>query len=376
MKSTNPEAFILIRPSRTPRLLASSLVAVITLLGLAGNASCLGATVNNKDFPTYPAIQNNVTFWEKIYTKYSTSEAVIHDKHNVTKIYEVIPIIDYLRPGAEQINKPLLDTAKQKYIAILSRLAMGNAPITKEEHRIAAMYKGARKSQLQKASESVRVQIGQKERFREGVVRSGAYLPEIKRIFRSYNLPEELAYLPHVESSFNPDAYSKVGACGLWQFTRTTGKQYLRIDHTIDERQNPFRASHAAAKFLKRNHSILGSWPLALTAYNYGTSGMARAKKDKGSYEKIFLEYEEGYFKFASRNFYPEFLAAIRAAQELEKNLSLHRHKLAPITTVQIEKRTSTDTNKPSLLQGKKHLPKEGSADIPATHRVIKKERL
>jgi membrane-bound lytic murein transglycosylase D len=376
MKSTSSETLILIRPSRTPRVLASSLIAVIIFLDLAGNASSLGATVNNKNFPTYPAIQDNVTFWEKIYTKYSTSEAVIHDRNNVTKIYEVIPIVDYLRPGAGQINKPLLDTAKQKYIAILSRLAMGNPPITKEEHRIAAMYKGACKSQLQKASESIRVQIGQKERFREGVVRSCAYLPEIKRIFRSYNLPEELAYLPHVESSFNPDAYSKVGACGLWQFTRTTGKQYLRIDDTIDERQDPYRASHAAAKFLKRNHSILGSWPLALTAYNYGTSGMARAKKDKGSYEKIFLEYEEGYFKFASRNFYPEFLAAIRAAQKLEKNPSLHRHRHASTTTVRIEKRTSTDADKPSLLQGKKHLPKGEQLTLQPRHRVIKNERL
>lgn len=376
MKSTSPETFILIRQSRSARLLTSSLVAVIMFLGLAGYASSLGATVNNKNFPTYPAIQANVTFWEKIYTKYSTSEAVIHDRNNLTKIYEVIPIVDYLRPGAEQINKPLLDTAKQKYIAILSRLAGGNPPITKEEHRIAAMYKGARKSQLQKASESIRVQIGQKERFREGVVRSGAYLPEIKRIFRSYNLPEELAYLPHVESSFNPDACSKVGASGLWQFTRTTGKQYLRIDHTIDERQDPFRASHAAAKFLKRNHSILGSWPLALTAYNYGTSGMARAKRDKGSYEKIFLEYEEGYFKFASRNFYPEFLAAIRAAQKLEKNPALQRHKPAPITTARIEKRTSTGTDKPSLSQGKKHPPKGDRLTLQPRHRVTKNERL
>lgn len=376
MKFTSPKTFILIRQSRTPRFLTSSLVAVIIFLGLAGNAFSLGATVNNKNFPTYPAIQANVTFWEKIYTKYSTSEAVIHDKNNLTKIYEVIPIVDYLRPGAEQINKPLLDTAKQKYTAILSRLARGNPPTTREEHRIAVMYKGASESQLRKASESIRVQIGQKERFREGVVRSGAYLPEIKRIFRSYNLPEELAYLPHVESSFNPDARSKVGASGLWQFTRTTGKRYLRIDHTIDERQDPFRASHAAAKFLKRNHSILGSWPLALTAYNYGTSGMARAKRDKGSYEKIFLEYEEGYFKFASRNFYPEFLAAIRAAQKLEKNPALQRHKPAPITTARIEKRTSKGADKPSLSQGKKYLPKGDRLTLQPRQKVIKTERL
>ena len=385
MKSANPEAFVLTRQSRSPKLPASFLVATIALLCLLGNTSNLGAMVNNKNFPTFPAIQTNVAFWEKIYTTYSTSEAVIHDKYDLTKIYGVIPIVDYLQPGARQLNEPLLETAKQKYSTILTHLAQGNPPITKEEHRIAAMYQGARKSQLQKASESIRVQIGQKEQFREGVVRSGAYLHEIKRILRSYDLPEELAYLPHVESSFNPDAYSKAGASGLWQFTRSTGKQYLRIDHTIDERQDPLRATHAAAKFLKRNHSVLGSWPLALTAYNCGTSGMCRAKKDKGSYEKIFLEYEEGHFKFASRNYYPEFLAAIRAAQKLEQNPSSRSLQSAPLTTVRLTSRASIDdisrhfkvdintiktlnpAIKPSIFQEKKQLPQGYELKLPAT---------
>ena len=392
MKSANAEAFVLTRQSRSPKLPASFLVATIALLCLLGNTSNLGAMVNNKNFPTFPAIQTNVAFWEKIYTTYSTSEAVIHDKYDLTKIYGIIPIADYLQPGARQLNEPLLETAKQKYSTILTHLAQGNPPVTKEEHRIAAMYQGARKSQLQKASESVRVQIGQKERFREGVVRSGAYLHEIKRILRSYDLPEELAYLPHVESSFNPDAYSKAGASGLWQFTRSTGKQYLRIDHAIDERQDPLKATHAAAKFLKRNHSILGSWPLALTAYNCGTSGMARAKKDKGSYEKIFLEYEEGHFKFASRNYYPEFLAALQAAQKFEQKISSHPlQSSAPLTTVRLTKRASIDdisrhfkvdintikTFNPGinqLISQEKKLPQGYELKLPATVHNSKKQ--
>lgn len=252
------------------------------------------------------------------------------------------------------------------------------------------MFQGAGKSQLLLASESIRVQIGQKERFREGVVRSGAYLPEIKKIFRSHNLPEELAYLPHVESSFNPDAYSKVGASGLWQFTQSTGKQYMRIDQVIDERQDPFIASNAAAKFLQRNYTVLGSWPLALTAYNYGTSGMARAKKDKGSYEKIFLEYQEGHFKFASRNFYPEFLAALRSARKLEQDPSLRRHTPVATTTIRLTNQTSIavinrrfkiDGNtlktlnpaiQDSVLQGKKQLPAGYALKLPSTARTAR----
>jgi membrane-bound lytic murein transglycosylase D len=396
MKQASSETFVFIRHARALNSLAYCLVATLAFIGLSGYTSTLGATVNTKNapnFPTFPAIEANVAFWEKIYTTYSTSEGVIHDKNDLTKIYGVIPIIDYLRPGAAQINTPVLDAAKQRYISILTHLAQGNPPATKEEQRVATMFKGAGKAQLLKASESVRVQIGQKERFREGVVRSGAYLPEIKRIFRSYNLPEELAYLPHVESSFNPDAYSKVGASGLWQFTQSTGKQYLRIDQTIDERQDPFVASNAAAKFLQRNHTVLGSWPLALTAYNYGTSGMARAKKAKGSYERIFLEYQEGYFKFASRNFYPEFLAALRSAHKLEQDPSLRRHKPIATTTIRlasqasmeaISRRFKVDINtikalnpalKESILQGKKQMPAGYNLKLPDTVQTAKSNK-
>jgi membrane-bound lytic murein transglycosylase D len=150
----------------------------------------------------------------------------------------------------------------------------------------------------------------------------------------------------------------------------------MRIDHTIDERQDPFIATHAAAKFLKRNHSVLGSWPLALTAYNYGTSGMARAKKDKGSYERIFQDYQKGYFKFASRNFYPEFLAALKAAQQFEKNPALHRHNPAPTNTVLLKKRASKNTIIPSLIQGKKQLPKGHRLTLQPLQRAIKNEYL
>ena len=113
-------------------------------------------------------------------------------------------------------------------------------------------------------------------------------MQEIKRLFRAYNLPEELAYLPHVESSFNFKAYSKYGAAGIWQFTRETGKRYLTIDHTRDERLDPILAAHAAAKYLKNSYDALNNWPLALTSYNYGLSGMLRAVERVREPMKIF----------------------------------------------------------------------------------------
>ncbi len=391
MKLTNPETSIGIQPPRIPLFLTLFFVSAISIFSLLGSASDLGATnttTSSRHFPIFPVIQTNVSFWEKIYTTYSTSQAVIHDQYDLSRIYAVIPIVDYLQPGAAKLNKPVLDAAEKKYADILSRFAQGIAPATKEERRIAAMVQGLKKSQLVKASDSVRVQIGQKERFREGVIRSRAYLPEIKKIFRSYNLPEELAYLPHVESSFNPDARSKVGASGLWQFTKSTGKEYLRIDNTVDERHDPILASHAAAKFLKRNYTVLDSWPLALTAYNYGTAGMARAKRAKGSYEKIFQEYEEGYFKFASRNFYSEFLAALNSAKKLESSLFPPVVRRESFTTIRLSSQTSIDSIKrhfqvdgktikeynptidQSVLEGKKQLPRGYQLKLPSTIRT------
>ena len=336
-------------------------------------------------FPRYPVIESNVRFWENIYNRYSTSQAVIHDPKNLGIVYEVVPIINQRLPGSSKLNKPILKGIKKKYSRILNQLAQGIQPHSADEKRVAALFAKSSSKRLKEAASSVRSQIGQKDRFLEGVIRSGAYIAEIKKIFKKKGLPEDLAYLPHVESSFNLKAYSKLGASGIWQFTRSTGRQFLTINYVVDERQDPILASHAAAQFLKNNYKLLGTWPLALTAYNYGPAGMLRAKKSHLGYEKIFTHYNQGYFKFASRNFYSEFLAAVKVAKKLEKepSLKLHRPKRtlhftlpAYIATQDLCKhfKISVDTLKKlnpalrrSVLQGKKFIPKGYTLRLPYT---------
>jgi len=312
------------------------------LLGLAAwTPLSVHATSGKAHFPLYPAIQHNVAFWKNIYTRYSLNTAVIHDQNDLSIIYEVVTKVDDSVPGAKKANKLLIDRKTKHYSAILRKLSR-TAPVTAEERRIAAMFSGGnRQRRMAVAAESIRSQTGQRERFLAGVIRSGAYLPAIKQVLRSYGLPEDLAYLPHVESSFDTEAYSKVGASGIWQFTKSTGKNYLRIDRAVDERSDPILAAHAAAKYLKNSYNQLGTWPLALTSYNYGTAGMKRAVNEKGSYERIFAEYDKGYFKFASRNFYSEFLAALHCAKQLERDPSLRLDQ--PLPTRSITLRTGTD---------------------------------
>ena len=100
----------------------------------------------------------------------------------------------------------------------------------------------------------------------------------INQIFSKAKLPLELTVLPHVESSFQVNAYSSAGAAGIWQFTRGTGRLFMNIGYDVDERRDPILSTIAAAKLLKLNFKALQSWPLAITAYNHGTQGMKNAK--------------------------------------------------------------------------------------------------
>jgi len=345
---------------------------------------CQAAIPAKKKFPHYSFISKNVAFWEKIYSHYSLTQAVIHDSEDLAKIYEVIPLLGEDVPGAARYNEIFQQHAKDKYRAILKKIAL-QKPTTGNEKRIAALFPGKNRSrELTLAAENVRSQRGQKERFLAGVIHSGRYMKEIKRLFHTYNLPEELAYLPHVESSFNFKAYSKYGAAGIWQFTRETGKGYLTIDHTRDERLDPILAAHAAAKYLKNSYEDLNSWPLALTSYNYGLSGMLRAVNDEGTYENIFKNYNKGYFKFASRNFYSEFLAALKVAGQLERNPNIkidspqstryltlpgHVHISDTSKHFGVSAGTLQSLNPalmPSVFKGEKRIPKGYVLRIPA----------
>jgi membrane-bound lytic murein transglycosylase D len=274
-------------------------------------------------FPVYPSLKSNVAFWKQIYGTYSTSQGILHDRRNLDIIYDIIELKDPKTPGAAKFNSKKVKQIKIKYERLLKTVATGKPPVSDEEKRICDLFT-QKKSQglLRDAHLNVRFQLGQKDRFRAGLIRSGAYLDEIRSIFKQYGLPLDLAYLPHVESSFDYKAYSKFGAAGIWQFTWGTGKKYMTVDYTVDERRDPILATHAAAQFLKKNHDILGNWPMAVTAYNHGPSGMLRAKKTHGDHETVLNCYNGSTFGFASRNFYSEFLAAREIAKNHQRYFS------------------------------------------------------
>jgi len=241
---------------------------------------------------------------------------VVHDIRNLDIVYEVVYLGE--KPLSRRARERKLEKTKKKYRNILRRIAKtkNKAQLKGDDKRVFALVK----KDFYRASRNIRAQLGQKDRFREGIERSGLYMDEIKRIFKEFNLPVELSLLPHVESSFQIGAYSSAGAAGIWQFTRGTGRLFMRVGYDVDERRDPILATYGAAKLLKKNFESVGSWPLAITAYNHGLQGMKRAKKRFGSdIVKVIAKYKSRTFGFASQNFYAEFLAALHVIKNQNK---------------------------------------------------------
>lgn len=270
-------------------------------------------------FPAPKTIQPNIDFWVNVFTAYSDRDFVILDRDNVWRTYQVYHLPGEGQPprgDIEYVNAYL----KAKYGEILTHLASGRQPANWEERRVAAMFKGESPSAYALAAQNLRVQEGLREQFREGLLRSRYYRPTMEKIFKTAGVPPELVTLAHVESGFHGGAKSGAGAVGIWQFTRGTGKQYMKITPYHDDRLNPVRETEAAAKLLRANYDTLGSWPLAITAYNYGTGGTARAASIYGGdYGKMVESYDGPRFGFAVKNYYSEFLAAMQVHRYEDK---------------------------------------------------------
>src|SRR5215469_14698807 len=281
-------------------------------------------------FPRPAAIEPNVKFWVDVFATYSERDFIVVDRDQVWRIYQVLHLPGEGSPSRSDINT-VNDYLKDKFSSILNRLASGQTPADNEEQRIAALFKGEPLSAYAAAAQNMRVQEGMREQFREGLLRSRYYRSTMERIFSDAGLPPELVVLADVESGFYNNARSNAGAVGIWQFTRGTGRQFMRITRYHDDRLDPETETEAAAELLRSNYLTFGSWPLAITAYDYGSAGMAEAAAlYAGDFERIIRNYEGPHFGFASKNYYAEFLAALQINQFEEAYFPDIRYDEAP----------------------------------------------
>ncbi|MGQ0503028.1 MAG: LysM peptidoglycan-binding domain-containing protein [Panacagrimonas sp.] len=294
-------------------------------------------------FPRYPVLKPNVAFWTRIFSQYSENQSLIHSAEYPWLVFETLDF----RGDAAQFSPDELrklrsveeSRARARYQVLLAQVhAARHVPesLTEEQRRIFQLFSRIEDDgRFLKAAEGVRAQRGLRERTQLALETSGQYLPAMERVFKSYDLPVRLTRLPLVESSFNVDAYSKVGAAGLWQFIPTSARIYMRLNDVVDDRRDPWTSTDAAARHLRDDYAALGSWPLALTAYNHGRGGVARGLALTGGTDlpDLIRNYRAKSFGFASRNFYAEFLAA----SDVERNWREHFGDIARDTPMEFD---------------------------------------
>jgi peptidoglycan lytic transglycosylase D len=322
--------------------LSAALLGALMIVSVGAGSAGIARAAAEIPFPRPATIEPNVDFWVNVFTAYSVRDFVLLDSTKVWRVYAVYHLPGDGQPSREDIQW-VNAYLKDKYSRILERLAAGEQPITYNERRVAELFKGQSRNAYREAADNLRVQEGMRERFRKGLLRSRYYRATMERIFRDAGLPPELVTLAQIESSFQTRARSSAGATGIWQFTRSTGRKYMHISRHRDDRLNPYRATIAAAKLLRSNYDLLGDWPLAITAYNYGTGGIARAASQyDGDYGELVQHYSGPHFGFAVKNYYAEFLAA----------LQVHRYEDAYFPGIKNETAQIADTHSYTVRRG------------------------
>ncbi len=317
---------------RVPAVALLMLVAVLSAPAASAAAvERYHPAIDPETFPLPASLEPAVGFWRDVFATWSSDQVAIHHERHMDVVYSVVDLGDMRALGSSEIeidrtrirrvrsemnrvSKALRDLAAGKPTASLPE-DLRSIP-TRMEH-----VEGGR-AKYRRAAGMVRSQRGLRNRFEEAIEISGMFMPGIGRILEEYGLPQEIRCLPFVESMFNYRARSKVGASGAWQFTAATGQAYLHMDEAVDARSDVLLAAEGAARKLRQDHESLLAWPLALTAYNHGAGGMSRAVRRTKTRDIgiIAATYRSRTFGFASRNFYPEFLAAVIVYHDRDKH--------------------------------------------------------
>lgn len=260
-------------------------------------------------------LQDRVSFWVDIYSKYSTSQGVFHNTDHPSQIYGVVDL------SIIQNSYILSEQTKRRRIQSL---------IETNRKQLIVKFKIRNKNKI-------RLQMGLKDRMQNALQVSGKYLPMMEKIFKDKNLPPELTRIVFVESSFNIYAQSKVGASGLWQIMPSVGRAEGYVQKYYDKRNHPYYSTLLAANILQHNYKKLKNWPLAITAYNHGLTGVRRMQFKAGTdqiSELIDSTEKTNSWGFASENFYSCFLAAL----EVERNAKiLFGQSLIPAVPAQVQ---------------------------------------
>lgn len=283
-------------------------------------------------FPFPAGLADEVRFWKMIFGTYTYAQIILHDSRHAGIIYEVMDFTklnrqrDLSREEKSRIRKEKVRQRVDEISQLLQELANDLPP--EKQSPAQRYYKNLFREidepdKFQKAAQRIHIQAGQKENFKEAISKSKAWIGDMQSIFEKEGLPKELIGLVFVESMFNPQAVSAVGASGLWQLMPETGKNYLPINAFWDSRNDPLHSSWGAASFFKDLYRQTRDWALAVNAYHTGPARIRKAVKQLGTRDiSVIIErFEDPQYAFYSRNYYPQFLAVNEIYQHQEEYL-------------------------------------------------------
>jgi membrane-bound lytic murein transglycosylase D len=278
------------------------------------------------EFKIPPALRQRTEFWFDIYTRFGSNDHVIHHELYPWIVYKVIDTTEMVSSGkgplwlrkdrAEKMVRAEVRTIRRtlQKLARMKRFDKLDG-LEKDLFEKLQSLPGSRRHVFLEAARNVRKQLGQRDFFRNGLVNSSRYLSYMEKQFQAQGLPVELTRIPFVESSFNEKAFSRAGASGIWQIMPRTGRAYMIVNPSIDERNSPIKASLMAARLLRQIYRSTKSWALTITSYNHGIGNLRTAIRRAHSHDlaTIIARYHRGDFKFASSNYFVCFLAALHA---------------------------------------------------------------
>lgn len=257
--------------------------------------------------------EGQIDFWKKVYTQYTTDQAILHDAMNLKRVYDVVPDqpkkIAEAKQEVHQALQSIYEKNKDSKVVEMSELT----PEEMKFYNIQETNEDPRSYQFASTMDRIRMQLGQKDRLENAYSISTRYLKRMEEMFIEEGVPKELTRLVFVESGFVNSARSSVGALGIWQFMPQTAMKDLRVTSSIDERRDPLKSTRAAAKYLYSNYKVLKNWSLAIMAYHHGAGLVQKAIDRLKTRDPLVIvkTFKDPNYKFASRNYLFEFLAML-----------------------------------------------------------------
>ena len=311
-------------------------------------------------FPCPKEIHRRVDFWIEVFKGWGKEMAIFHDPVVPERVYRVLDTGEGCGGRVRKRIKANFQDIRNDLRALASRLEAGQGAASDYQRHLLGLFPGGNSEAIRRASRDIRCQSGVRDGFVAGLKRFNRFSDMVDGVLAENKLPPDIRYLPFVESSYNPRAYSKAGAAGLWQIMPATARSLgLEINATQDERLDPEAATRAAAKYLhdatirlltvsrEKDPGISQEAinPFVITSYNYGVNGMRRAIRRIGpDYMSVLNRYKSPSFQVAVKNFYASFLAARHVA----RNASRYFPGVAPdaaeqTTTVVLQHATSME---------------------------------